>query len=135
MAKRSENAVAESPSGRKGRVGAIDKEIGRRIRAMRLRMHLSQTELASALGLTFQQVQKYENGTNRIGPSRLEIIARTLKVPVTTFFPSMDGKDTKPQTFEFMSLPHASEFMTAFARISDAKTRILLVELAEKLAD
>ena len=135
MAKRPANVPGEQLSRRKGKAGSIDAEVGKRIRAMRSHVGMSQTTLAEALGLTFQQVQKYENGTNRIGPTRLEIVARVLKVPVTSFFPSMDGKDAKPQTFDFLRISHATELMSAFSRISNARSRALLVELAERLAD
>jgi transcriptional regulator with XRE-family HTH domain len=134
MAKGRAYVPREQVPRRKGKT-TIDLEIGKRIRAMRMHLGLSQTTLGKALGVTFQQMQKYENGTNRIGPSRLEIVARVLKVPVTSFFPSMDGKNAKPQTFDFLRISHATDLMSAFSRISNPRSRALLVELAERLAN
>ena len=71
-----------------------DKHVGQRVRMRRLMLGLSQTKLADALGLTFQQVQKYERGTNRIGGSRLQHISQILQVPAAFFFegaPQVDG--------------------------------------------
>jgi len=75
----------------------IDVHVGTRVRMRRLMLHLSQTALADALGLTFQQVQKYEKGTNRISASRLQQIASFLQVPVPFFFEgvSLSGKKSK----------------------------------------
>src|SRR5271170_3144557 len=134
MAKNPANVPGEQVPRRKGKT-TIDLEVGKRIRALRLHLGMSQTTLAEALGVTFQQVQKYENGANRIGPSRLEIVARVLKVPVTSFFPSMDGKNAKPQTFDFLRISRATELMSACSRISNPRSRALLIELAERLAD
>jgi transcriptional regulator with XRE-family HTH domain len=64
----------------------IDQQVGSRVRMRRLMLKLSQTDLADGLGLTFQQVQKYEKGMNRIGAGRLQQIAHILQVPVTFFF-------------------------------------------------
>jgi transcriptional regulator with XRE-family HTH domain len=71
----------------KGKGASIDAEVGKRVKALRLRAALSQEKVADHLGLTFQQVQKYEKGVNRIGPSRLLAMAKLFKVPVETFFP------------------------------------------------
>ena len=65
-----------------------DVLVGTRVRIRRVELGLSQTQLANALGVTFQQVQKYEKGTNRIGASRLHAIAGVLRVPVSYFFPA-----------------------------------------------
>ncbi|WP_114768324.1 helix-turn-helix domain-containing protein [Microvirga subterranea] len=69
----------------------IDKEIGTRIRLRRTQIGMSQTKLGDALGITFQQVQKYEKGTNRISVGRLNQIAQTLGVNATYFLPEVDG--------------------------------------------
>ena len=71
-----------------------DKEVGQLIRAQRLVCRMSQTELASALGVTFQQVQKYEKGVNRVGAGRLAKIADTLRVPISFFFDGAPGPKT-----------------------------------------
>src|SRR5947209_12593543 len=68
------------------RADARDEEVGRRVRSRRLECRLSQTELANRVGVTFQQVQKYEKGVNRIGAGRLQRIAEALEVPITFFF-------------------------------------------------
>jgi transcriptional regulator with XRE-family HTH domain len=71
---------------RKRRAGQEDVEIGRKIRALRLQRGLSQTSLADGIGLTFQQVQKYEKGTNRVSAGRLQKIADLLETPVMFFY-------------------------------------------------
>src|SRR5207248_4793441 len=68
------------------RADGRDAEVGQRVRSRRLECRLSQTELADKIGVTFQQVQKYEKGTNRIGASRLQRISEALDVPITFFF-------------------------------------------------
>ena len=75
------------------RSDARDGEVGRRVRTQRLAKGLSQTELGERIGVTFQQVQKYEKGTNRIGAGRLSRIAQALEVPVAYFFPSENEID------------------------------------------
>src|SRR5882757_9683010 len=77
---------------RKRRAGAEDVEIGRKIRALRLERGLSQSNLADGIGLTFQQVQKYEKGTNRVSAGRLHKIAELLNIPVTFFYGGMGAK-------------------------------------------
>lgn len=72
--------------GKTSETDVIDKAVGSKVRGLRLRHDMSQGQLAAALGLTFQQVQKYESGTNRISASRLVQISRTLNVPVGYFF-------------------------------------------------
>ena len=75
----------------KPRATDADAQIGRRLRERRVTMGLSQTELASAVGVTFQQMQKYERGTNRVSASRLFALAGALGVPVGYFFGTMEG--------------------------------------------
>lgn len=77
----------------KGKGAHVDVEVGKRVKALRLRANLSQEAVAHHLGLTFQQVQKYEKGANRIGPARLTALAKLFKVPVATFF-GEDGNGT-----------------------------------------
>jgi transcriptional regulator with XRE-family HTH domain len=76
----------------------IDIEIGNRVRVLRLANGLTQSDLASSTGITFQQIQKYETGVNRISCSRLWLIAAALKVPVADFFDGMDGLDSLDQS-------------------------------------
>lgn len=87
----------------KRRITPVDHYIGQRIRSRRLTLNLSQTVLADALDLTFQQVQKYEKGTNRVGTGRLAQIARTLVVPVEWFFEGAPGaaSNGKGVVFDF----------------------------------
>src|SRR5512132_595509 len=84
IANRSECAMTSS------RATAVDKLVGRNLRVYRLRKSLSQTDLANQLGVSFQQVQKYENGSNRVSSGRLLQIATIMEVPVTAFFEGSD---------------------------------------------
>jgi transcriptional regulator with XRE-family HTH domain len=90
----------------------IDKYVGSRVRMRRLMLGMSQEKLADAIGLTFQQVQKYEKGTNRMGASRLQQIANVLEVPPTYFF---DGSPGQSRTHH-NSMP---DFMPDFTSTSD----------------
>src|SRR5947207_8309636 len=85
-----------SNSVKKRRAGVEDVEIGRKIRALRLDRGLSQSDLANGIGLTFQQVQKYEKGTNRVSAGRLQKIADLLGTPIMVFYRGM-GVHTKKQ--------------------------------------
>jgi len=117
---------------------AVDEEVGRRVRSRRLQQGLSQTELADQIGVTFQQVQKYETGTNRIGASRLERIARTLGVSIPFFFAGSSNEVTAPDrdasVFGLMQTSDAVRIVKAFHRIKSRKARQLLVATAEELA-
>ena len=81
----------------RGRRGAnkVDRHIGLRLRSRRLALQMTQTDLADALGVTFQQVQKYEKGSNRISASTLKEMAETLKVPVAYFFEGLQPEGTR----------------------------------------
>lgn len=101
---------------------------------------MSQTELGSKIGVTFQQVQKYENGVNRIGAGRLSRIAEVLEVPVTFFFPGDNGGPSPPldvgdSPFALLSTAGAIQLVRAYSRIRDGRKRHSLVEIAEHLAD
>jgi transcriptional regulator with XRE-family HTH domain len=113
-----------------------DKEIGRRIRALRIAKGVSQTTLADGLGLTFQQVQKYEKGANRVSAARLQKIAGMLDTPITFFF-GESGARTKKQHQDsgvgvIQSLG-AMRLLRAYAEISSAATKHALVLVAEAL--
>jgi transcriptional regulator with XRE-family HTH domain len=123
----------------------IDKHVGNRLRMRRLMLGMSQTDLSDALGLTFQQVQKYEKGTNRLSASKLQQSASILQVPVTFFF---EGGPIVPGTpmgmREAPSLAFVSDFLAtsqglalvkAFVAIKDAKLRRCIVDLVEAIAD
>jgi transcriptional regulator with XRE-family HTH domain len=123
----------------------IDKHVGSRVRMRRMMLAMSQEKLGDALGLTFQQVQKYEKGTNRIGASRLQQISGILQVPVAFFFegaPDLPGSRTGGG-WEAPSPAYVSDFLAtsdglaltkAFMRIADAKLRRRIVDLVEQIA-
>lgn len=115
----------------------VDRHIGACIRLYRMKKKLSQGELAAALELTFQQVQKYEKGTNRVGPNALLIIAKTLEVPVSALFPPPAQEGTNGHHVDILELikhPHAFRLMTAFNKIRASSARTSLVEMAEAMA-
>jgi transcriptional regulator with XRE-family HTH domain len=112
---------------------SVDRIVGRNIRIYRLQRGLTQTELADQLDLTFQQVQKYEKGTNRVGSGRLLKIATFLGVPVTALFKGSDEMaDTDKQSL--FDQPHANRLLQAFARIDDDGLRRSVVQLVEEIA-
>ena len=118
---------------------AVDTHVGARIRSRRLMLNLSQTKLADALGLTFQQVQKYEKGTNRVGASRLAQIAEILQVPVSWFFEGSGLKARKSDGSEnaidkFIATTDGVALVRAFTAIPDAKVRRAIVELIQRIA-
>ena len=123
----------------------IDKHVGSRVRMRRMMLSMSQEKLGDALGLTFQQVQKYEKGTNRIGASRLQQIAAILQVPVSFFFegaPHAPGQISQGLA-EAPSPAYISDYLAtsdglaltkAFMRIKSGKLRRRIVELVEQIA-
>ena len=121
---------------RKRRAGAEDVEIGKKIRMLRLERGLSQSALAEGIGLTFQQVQKYEKGTNRVSAGRLQQIADLLNVPVTFFYTGMGTRAKKsdtPSGIAFLQTKGALRLMRAYSEISSRSTKYALVVLAESL--
>jgi transcriptional regulator with XRE-family HTH domain len=124
----------------------IDKHVGSRVRMRRMMLSMSQEKLGDALGLTFQQVQKYEKGTNRIGASRLQQISQILQVQVSFFFegaPNIQSATHPDGMTEAPSPAYVSDFLAtsdglaltkAFVRIPDAKLRRRIVELVEHIA-
>ena len=121
----------------KKRGDILDIEVGRRIRARRLARHMSQTDLASRLGLTFQQVQKYEKGTNRVGAGRLHRIAEILDVSVSHFFPdgqTQAGDDQQSRIVEFLVTARAVRLLKAYSQLADPKLQQSIVSLVEELA-
>ncbi len=123
-----------------------DKHVGSRVRMRRMMLGMSQEKLGDALGLTFQQVQKYEKGTNRIGASRLQQISHILQVPVSFFFegaPSTHPSGKSEGMGEAPSPAYVSDFLAtsdglaltkAFMRIDDSKLRRRIVDLVEQIA-
>ena len=116
---------------------ARDIEVGRLIRVRRLANQLSQTELATHLGVSFQQLQKYEKGVNRVGAGRLHRIAEVLEVPVAFFFgeSNRSGEQELMASLEFLNTARAVRLMRAYARISSPKVQYAIVDLVEKIAD
>jgi len=119
---------------------ARDAEIGRRIRALRLERGLSQTDLGNLLGVTFQQIQKYERGANRVAAGRLQRVAEALEVPITFFYEgSTSGEDrgdvdTIDVGLGFLETAGAVRLVRAFSRIRDPEMRRTVMELVEKIA-
>jgi transcriptional regulator with XRE-family HTH domain len=115
---------------------AVDKLVGRNIRILRLAKGLSQTELADALGVTFQQVQKYEKGTNRVGSGRLLKISAILGVKITDFFEGTDRPhDTaRRSVFDQLAQPESFRLVQAFSGIDRPNIRRTLVRLIERIA-
>lgn len=115
---------------------AADREIGRRLKIRRLDLGISQTAVADALGLTFQQVQKYEKGTNRISAGRLQRLAEILDVPIGYFYDEKIAGTKKHQTaFALLDTAYSLRLMRAFTRIKDRRIQLRTVELVEGIAD
>lgn len=115
----------------------VDKLVGRNIRVHRLVRGLTQEGLGEKLGVTFQQIQKYEKGTNRVGSGRLYQIAALLEVPVTAFF---EGGDTHTSTrtataspYDLLADPVSLRMVQAFSEISDQRTRRAVLALVESM--
>lgn len=121
------------------RVEPVDKLVGKNIRIFRLAKGISQTEVGEAIGVTFQQVQKYENGTNRVGSSRLAKLSKVLDVPINRFFDtgtvSADGPVSGKIVTDLLSVPYAVRMLKALASIPDNETRRSLVVLTESIAE
>lgn len=135
---------------RSGRANPVDVHVGSRLRLRRSMLGMSQEKLGEAIGLTFQQVQKYERGANRIGASRLLDLARVLDVPVSFFFDDMpeeverasprrlraaDGDAPPPYTVaDPLAKRETLELIRAYYRISDPKVRRRVLDLTKSLA-
>ena len=144
---------SETPSGRgRGRGGRprpVDVHVGGRVRLRRTMLGLSQEKLGEAIRLTFQQVQKYERGANRIGASRLYELSQVLEVPVSFFFDDMPAEltaaegrrtaglaDTNQSSYgaDPMTKRETLELVRAYSRITDLGVRKKLFELAKAMA-
>ena len=123
----------------------IDKHVGSRVRMRRMMVGMSQEKLGDALGLTFQQVQKYEKGTNRIGASRLQQISHILQVPVAFFFEGapdlpnggdhgFNGAPSPAYVSDFLATSDGLSLTKSFMRIKDAKLRRRIVDLVAQIA-
>jgi transcriptional regulator with XRE-family HTH domain len=118
---------------------AIDRQVGVRVRMRRLMLDMSQETLAAGLGVTFQQVQKYEKGQNRIGAGRLQRLAEILQVPVSFFFedsPTPGRRQAALPSYisDFLASADGLALTRAFMNISDARQRRCIVILAEAMA-
>ena len=122
---------------------AIDGHVGSRVRMRRLMLDMSQGKLADGLGITFQQVQKYEKGTNRIGAGRLQQMAHILQVPVAFFFdvmPHFQKKsvrselgDSPNDLIKFMTTREGLDLARAFTRITNPAIQRKIVDLVEEI--
>jgi transcriptional regulator with XRE-family HTH domain len=117
-------------------VDARDAEIGRVVRAQREQLRLSQADLAERIGVSFQQVQKYENGSNRISIGRLTRIAEALGVPPTFFFAreTKAGVARSNKSREFLAAAGALRLIRAYDRLQNPELRTAFVEFAESIA-
>jgi len=124
----------------------IDIHVGSRIRLRRNMLGMSQEKLGENLGITFQQIQKYEEGTNRVGASRLQAIASILSVPVAFFFEDAPGEEagganrgfaedsSMSFAIEFCGSPEGLQLNRAFVKIADVKVRRRIIDLVKALA-
>jgi len=123
----------------------IDIHVGSRVRLRRNMLGMSQEKLGESLGITFQQIQKYEKGTNRVGASRLQAIASILSVPVSFFFEDAPGQDgaaaggfaedsSTSFVVDFLNSAEGIQLNRAFARIADVRVRRKIIDLVKALA-
>jgi transcriptional regulator with XRE-family HTH domain len=117
----------------------VDRLVGQNIRIFRKAKGLSQTALGHALDVTFQQIQKYENGINRVGSGRLAKIAKVLGVPVARFFHNrstdIEGDGEGDAVTDLLASPYALRMLKALGKISNNKVRLSLVSLTESVAE
>lgn len=123
----------------------VDRHVGSRVRLRRQMMEMSQEKLGEELGVTFQQVQKYERGANRIGAGRLWHLARVLEVPVSFFYDGVSSSAQRPTDFadgdqtpvvnDFLQSADGVALAQAFSKITDPKVRRRVLELVRSLAD
>ena len=128
----------------KKRPNPIDVHVGSRIRLRRNMLGVSQERLGESLGITFQQIQKYEKGTNRVGASRLQAIASILNTPVAFFFdgaPSEDrvggtgfNEESSAYVADFLNSSEGVQLNRAFVKIQDPKVRRKVLDLVKALA-
>ncbi|HMQ58390.1 MAG TPA: helix-turn-helix transcriptional regulator, partial [Rhizobiaceae bacterium] len=117
--------------------------VGSRIRLRRTMLGMSQEKLGESLGITFQQIQKYEKGTNRVGASRLQNISSILNVPVSFFFEDAPGdvpvsgglqENSSSYVVDFLSSSEGIQLNRAFVKIGDVKVRRKVIDLVKALA-
>jgi transcriptional regulator with XRE-family HTH domain len=119
------------------RATSVDLEVGHRIRLARLQCGMSQTDLADKIGVTFQQVQKYEKGTNRVGAGRLSQVAAALNRHITDFFDDTREPKTRadsPSASALLSEPYVLRLVNAFGALTAVGTQRSIVHLVEAMA-
>jgi transcriptional regulator with XRE-family HTH domain len=128
----------------KKQANPIDGQVGNRVRLRRMLIGMSQERLGELLGLTFQQVQKYEKGVNRIGAGRLFEVSRILGVPIDYFYEGVSGavggagfseNDASPPVMEFVSSGEGLQLSLAFMKIKDPKLRKRVLDLVKQMAE
>jgi len=128
----------------KKQANPIDGQVGNRVRIRRMLIGMSQEKLGDLLGLTFQQVQKYEKGVNRIGAGRLYEVARILGVPIDFFYEGVAAGQqnsgfaesaSAPPVMEFVSSGEGLQLSLAFMKIKDPKVRKRVLDLVKSLAE
>jgi transcriptional regulator with XRE-family HTH domain len=116
------------------RLSNRDRAIGKRVRALRIEQGMSQTTLGDEIGVTFQQIQKYENGVNRISAGRLQKIAEALRVPVSIFFDIESALGDVPSPVDDLQTEGAVRLLRAYSRVTDLRARHALINIAKCLA-
>jgi transcriptional regulator with XRE-family HTH domain len=122
-------------------ISTTDKHVGGRVRTRRIALGMSQSTLGEKVGVTFQQIQKYENGYNRISASRLSQIADVLQVKEAYFFESAlrnkpsDSVNPASQILDFLASPEGAILVKAFTQIQDVKMRRHIVDLVERISE
>lgn len=116
-------------------VHPVDVIVGKRIRMRRIALSLSQTELASRLGLTFQQIQKYEKGTNRVSCSRLVQLSEALNTSIPYFFEDVTAEVRVSDALDLEGSKDALRLVSAFQKIKNVEQRRLAVSLLETIAE
>ena len=135
---RQNNVLSDMP---KKQANPIDIQVGNRVRIRRMLIGMSQERLGDLLGLTFQQVQKYEKGVNRIGAGRLFEVARILNVPVDFFYEGLNSisegglGEGAPPVMEFISSGEGLQLSLAFMKIKDTKVRKRVLDLVKSLSE
>jgi transcriptional regulator with XRE-family HTH domain len=121
---------------KKKRTDARDALVGKRLRTQRLVRKMTQTQLADRIGITFQQIQKYENGTNRIGAGRLQAIAEALSVPPSFFFGTSTraSQEAVDATFKFLNTRRSLKLVSDFSSIKDSRVQTAIVGLVEMIS-
>ena len=114
--------------------GKAEQQMGQRIRLRRVEQKISQSELGAKLGVSFQQVQKYEKGVNRVGAARLQQIATALDAPVTFFYEGTNGKQHEIDSLLFLDSKFSLRLLRAYSRVADQKVQRQFVSLIESVA-